>query len=587
MTSLKKEPIRIFIGLGILLIVACIGYFLSVEKNDFSINQRNATTTQAAAADALVNSGKIRVKLTASNQSTNNLPPGTYIKLDDSTNLTNDRVVKKLKVGNHVVTVPALGGYTVSMAQCTYSPGSPVCKVFDADFTIQPVCTADACSAPIALKAGVITKVVVLYNTGTSTTPATSAWQSQAITKQTSDFTAAIDVTPTTPSGDTVVGLGNKKAAAFSDLAAIVRFNANNEIDARNDVNYMSAVTIPYTAGLSYHVRFVIHPTNGIYDAFVTPPNATEIPIVQGAAFRTEQASITNFTYVSTVSDIGSAVIGKVAISSAPSIPVTPVTPPTPPTTPTPPTPPTPVTPDPTPVTPPVSSGNKPGPTNTGPTNAAILKPMGGITITTPNTVLQDVSVTGTIFIKAANVTIKNFKIDADGGNYGIQVISGNVIAQDGEITNAMGGAVFGNNWTAIRLNVHDLGSDAFDGGGNNTLQDSWIHHIGMSPGAHADGIQLNNGDHIVIRGNNFDLPWWDQVGNQVYRTNSCIFLNGYVYNYLDGTIIDGNWLNGGNYSVYALGQTNTSLTNNVFGPDYQYGTINGKVAIDSGNTGE
>jgi hypothetical protein len=245
---------------------------------------------------------------------------------------------------------------------------------------------------------------------------------------------------------------------------------------------------------------------------------------------------------------------------------------------------PPPVTPPPV-VTPPPTGSVKPDATNTGPTNSSILTPSGSITVTVAGTVIQNVAVTGTIVIKAANVTIKNFTIDADGGTYGVQVVSGSVTIEDGQITNAMGGAVFGNNWTALRLNVFNMGSDAFDGGGNNTLEDCYIHNIGMSAGAHADGIQLNNGDSIVIEGNNFDLPWWNQVGSQVYRCNSCIFLNGYVYNYLDGTVISGNWLDGGNYTIYALGQTNTTVSNNIFGDDYQYGDIDGSVATWTGNT--
>ena len=53
---------------------------------------------------------------------------------------------------------------------------------------------------------------------------------------------------------DGLVGLSNGAAAAWTDLAAIVRFNAAGTIDARNGGAYAAAVAIPYTAGTTYHI---------------------------------------------------------------------------------------------------------------------------------------------------------------------------------------------------------------------------------------------------------------------------------------------------------------------------------------------
>jgi hypothetical protein len=223
----------------------------------------------------------------------------------------------------------------------------------------------------------------------------------------------------------------------------------------------------------------------------------------------------------------------------------------------------------------------KPTAANTGP-HGARLRPMRGTKITVDGTVLRNVAIRGTIVVAAADVTLENFRLNAGGNNYGVQVIDGgSVTLADGEIINARGAAVIGNNWTALRLNVHTMASDAFDGGGNDTLEDCFIHNIGYAKGAHADGFQANNGDSIVIEGNNFSLPKFALP----FRANSCIFLNGYVYNYLDGTLITGNWFDGGNYSIYALEQTNTTVTGNVFGRDYRYGILDGSVANWSQNT--
>jgi hypothetical protein len=205
------------------------------------------------------------------------------------------------------------------------------------------------------------------------------------------------------------------------------------------------------------------------------------------------------------------------------------------------------------------------------------------------------VNVTGTINVYAANVTIRNFRVDAAWGTYGIRLYSGaSATIEDGEITRANGAAVYGDNWTARRLNVHHMGADAFKTGGDTTIENSWIHHLGMSAGAHADGVQIENGSNFVFRGNFFDLPWYSWDADGEYRVNAAFFINGWV-GPISNVTIDGNWLTGGNYTIYALSQSNTKVTNNEFGPvvgsgnwqelGAQFGLINGNVAAWSGNT--
>lgn len=395
-------------------------------------------------------------------------------------------------------------------------------------------------------------------------------WQTIKIALQTGTFEFVADVVPSGNKNDTIIGASFQTPTGFSDVPIAVRFNNAGGVDARDASTYRALTLREYSKNKSYHLRVAVDLLNHVYSVFITAPGQPEVQIAASFNFRTEQINLSEIQYLCAFSDAGTAAITNFAItSSAPPSPV----PPVPPVTPTPPNPPAP-----TPA--------KPDATNTGPSNAKILTRYSGpTTITTPNTIIQNAFIVGQITIKAAGVVLKNFTLDAQNDNYGIEVVSGDVTAQDGEIINANGAAIQGNNWTALRLNVHEMGSDAFNGGGHNTLQSCYIHNLGMNAGAHADGIQCNNGDHIVIRGNNFDLPWWDQGDDgQVYRSNSCIFLNGYVYNYLDGTVVDGNWLNGGNYTIYALGQTNTTVSNNIFGSDYQYGRMNGKVATWKNN---
>ena len=49
-------------------------------------------------------------------------------------------------------------------------------------------------------------------------------------------------------------------AAAYTDLAAIVRFNSSDTIDVRNGSAYGANVSVPYSAGTSYHFVMVVNP---------------------------------------------------------------------------------------------------------------------------------------------------------------------------------------------------------------------------------------------------------------------------------------------------------------------------------------
>ena len=228
---------------------------------------------------------------------------------------------------------------------------------------------------------------------------------------------------------------------------------------------------------------------------------------------------------------------------------------------------------------------DRPGPSNTGPHGA--LQPSGSIVATQADQVIENADITGTISIKAPHVVIKNFRLNADDAPYAVRVFGdASVTLEDGEITHAAEAAVYGNNWTARRLNIHHMGSDGLKGGGNNRLEDCWIHHLGMTKGAHADGVQLDNGSHFVFRHNTFDLPWWDEHDKHVFRTNSVFFINGWVGD-INDVVIEDNWLNGGNYTIYALKQSGVHVRNNRMGRDAQYGFLNGHIEEWTGNRWE
>ena len=233
--------------------------------------------------------------------------------------------------------------------------------------------------------------------------------------------------------------------------------------------------------------------------------------------------------------------------------------------------------------------GQKPGPHNTGPSDPSLLVPSGTITADVDGMVIENVDVNGIIRIEANNVTIRNFRINAGGNSYGIHCTFGTytgTVMEDGEIYNVDSSALIGRNFTARRLNIHHSGGDGIKAEGNVLVEGCWIHHLGMNPGAHADGDQTRNGSNIVFRGNNIDMP----EGLTGFRTNAAFIIQdetGPVSNFL----IEGNWLNGGNYTIMLAneqygGPSNITILNNRFGRDYRYGTLtlDGLSVVASGN---
>lgn len=230
----------------------------------------------------------------------------------------------------------------------------------------------------------------------------------------------------------------------------------------------------------------------------------------------------------------------------------------------------------------------KPGPTNTGPTDDSNLKEIKGSTITEDGTTLENVRITGTVTIKANNVTLRNFILDANDGHYGINASNGSTGGrfERGELINAKSALIYGTGFTATGLNIHESGGDGVKvqgEGGPTVVEKSWIHHIGKSEGAHADGNQSIGVDDVVFRYNNFDMPI---TAPEPYKQNALFMLqskNGPVSNF----VIDNNWLNGGGWSLYVPAGQTIHITNNKFGRDFRFGVLNGEPATFTGNVWE
>ena len=257
---------------------------------------------------------------------------------------------------------------------------------------------------------------------------------------------------------------------------------------------------------------------------------------------------------------------------TAPSTTKPPTTPPTttPPTTP--------------PTTP---SSGKPGASNTGvPTGTTLTAYTGPKTITTAGTVIDSKDIGGALSIQAKNVVIRNSKIHGSNSGTGLAVEdNGSATITDSEIYSFEVGITY-SNFTAIRVNLHDITFDGLKMSSNARLQDSWIHAPKPTSDAHWDGVQVQNGVvNTVIQGNNIDGGTAD--------VNSALFLCPDLGPSTNGPLtVNGNWLNGGNFTVNVLDGNNgqyfiktIAVTNNRFGNDSKYGRSNVNVPItQSGN---
>ena len=111
--------------------------------------------------------------------------------------------------------------------------------------------------------------------------------------------------------------------------------------------------------------------------------------------------------------------------------------------------------------------------------------------------------------------------------------------------------------------------------------------------GAHADGNQTRTGSNILLRANFFDMPIpeSDNGPGGPYASNATS-INSTELGDIDNFVMEDNWLNGGNYTVYFGGSTETSdddfvlsnsaLTGNRFGRDYRYGVLSRRGNIEN-----
>ena len=282
-------------------------------------------------------------------------------------------------------------------------------------------------------------------------------------------------------------------------------------------------------------------------------------------------------------------------------------------------------------------TGDRPGPSNTGPTNRSILTPLSNYNQNASNVVYSDFTWTGgQLTVKGQNVTFRNCIVDggyrsgprAGQTIYAVKINPGaSATFEDCEILGAGSTLIYAadGTFTGRRLYLHDSGADLlkYNGGSNTsfTLEDSWGRFAGFVPGAHADFLQVRRGDNVTLRGNNCDFPtpWINGIsaasanfpsvfpgapisaGTSAIRTNACAIIEA-ADGDINNVVIEDNWLNGGNFTIYAGAEwcvngvpqngtygcngtfrnylTNVSIQNNRIGDDYNFGLISTSTGL-------
>jgi hypothetical protein len=141
-------------------------------------------------------------------------------------------------------------------------------------------------------------------------------WVTTPLTQvQTSSFRIQFDIKPVAAIEDAVTGLSAAPAAAYTNFAAAVRFNATGMIDAIIGDSYVAATTIPYTAGTTYHFILDVNVGTHTYNAYVLL-GSSQVTIGTNLAFRTEHASVSSLAYLNGFTTTGSDTICNVVTTT-------------------------------------------------------------------------------------------------------------------------------------------------------------------------------------------------------------------------------------------------------------------------------
>ena len=137
-------------------------------------------------------------------------------------------------------------------------------------------------------------------------------------------------------------------------------------------------------------------------------------------------------------------------------------------------------------------------------------------------------------------------------------------------------------NYTLSHVDIHDV----IDGprmNSNVQVLDSWVHGLARVSGSHNDALQTTGGTNIVVRGNT--LQPYDPGTDDPH--NAAVMI-GSENQPLRNMTIEGNYLDGGNYSILArddLNGANIVVRDNVYTRNFRYGPYRGATGMTADST--
>jgi hypothetical protein len=193
-----------------------------------------------------------------------------------------------------VTIATATGGATIRYTTDGSTPTTTTGTVYAGPVTVSTTTTLKAIAFESGFTNSAVSSASYTISTGTTLSSADGFYNTPMSSAQSGSFTATIDATPSISPSNTTIGLCQGAQSAYTGLACVARFNSSGDIDARNGGAYAAASTIPFSAGVSYHFRFVVSVSSHTYSIYVTPAGGSEITVGSNYAFRTEQAGVTS-----------------------------------------------------------------------------------------------------------------------------------------------------------------------------------------------------------------------------------------------------------------------------------------------------
>jgi hypothetical protein len=136
---------------------------------------------------------------------------------------------------------------------------------------------------------------------------ATSGWATAtSYPETTNSYFVEVDTVPAASNIDALIGLASSSPSTYGDLAAILRFNSDGFVDARDGDVYRASQRISYTANHLYTAVFLVNLERGTYSAWLDDPagNAGTL-VASDYRFRTEQAGTRSLGTVGQKADAG------------------------------------------------------------------------------------------------------------------------------------------------------------------------------------------------------------------------------------------------------------------------------------------